>query len=52
MNFSYNNIFVAQKLSEWQTFKDCPLLLMRLCVRCKRLAGKCAWDVRICAQLC
>ena len=25
MNFPYNKIFVAQKLSEWQNFKDCTL---------------------------
>ena len=25
MNFSYNKIFVAQKLSEWRNFKDCAL---------------------------
>ena len=31
MNFPYNRNFVAQKLTEWQNFKDCPLLLMQLC---------------------
>ena len=25
MNFPYNKIFVAQKLREWQNFKDCTL---------------------------
>ena len=25
MNFPYNKIFVAQKLSEWHNFKDCTL---------------------------
>ena len=31
MNFPYNKNFVAQKLSEWENFKDCPLCTAYWC---------------------